>query len=160
MLLSFERPFVGAFAFEIPRAMLLRRSGLVQAILPESDGNMCKRTIGVPQELGRSGLVSSEIPGRRYRVTNSRPRRCTRPSRSEITRVPPRYRQAKATKCGEMDGWKSQHPHSTDEAGEPVPRDPVEGRKNRKGVSDVGTWAGNYVRGFVLGTTYHRNDPG
>ena len=29
-------------------------------------------------------------------------------------------------------------PHSTDEAGELVPQDPVEGRKNRKGVPDVG----------------------
>ena len=57
-------------------------------------------------------------------------------------------------------GRASQHPHSTDEAGEPVPRDPVEGRKNRKGVPDGGTSAGNYVRGFVLGTTYHRHDPG
>ena len=57
-------------------------------------------------------------------------------------------------------GRASQHPHSTDEAGELVPQDPVEGRKNRKGVPDVGTWAGNYVRGFVLGTTYHRHDPG
>ena len=36
----------------------------------------------------------------------------------------------------------------------------MEGRKNRKGVSDVGRWAGNYDRGFELGTTYHRNDPG
>ncbi len=43
---------------------------------------MCKRTIGVPQELGRS-VVSSTNPGRSYRVTNSRPRRRTRPPRSE-----------------------------------------------------------------------------
>jgi hypothetical protein len=28
-------------------------------------------------------VVSSETPGRSYRVTNSGPRRCTRPSRSE-----------------------------------------------------------------------------
>ena len=49
---------------------------------------------------------------------------------------------------------------STDEAGELVPLDPVEGRKNRKGVPDVGPWAGKYVRGFVLGITYHRHDPG
>jgi hypothetical protein len=41
-----------------------------------------------------------------------------------------------------------------------VPQNPVEGRKNRKGMSDVGPWARNYVRGFVLGNTYHRNDPG
>ena len=54
MLLSFERPFVGAFAFDRPRATLLHRNGLVQAVLPESDGNMCKRTIEDPQELGNS----------------------------------------------------------------------------------------------------------
>jgi hypothetical protein len=29
MLLSFERPFVGAFAFDRPRAMLLHCTGLV-----------------------------------------------------------------------------------------------------------------------------------
>ena len=62
MLLSFERPVVGAFAFEIPRATLLHRNGLVQAILPESDWNMCKRTIGVPQELGRSCRFLGSIP--------------------------------------------------------------------------------------------------
>ncbi len=58
MLLSFERPFVGAQ----PRAMLLHRNGLVRAVLPESDWNMCKRTIGVPQELGRSCRLLSENP--------------------------------------------------------------------------------------------------
>ncbi len=62
MLLSFERPFVGAFAFEIPRATLLHRNGLVRAVLPESDGNMGKRTIGVLQELGRSCRLLSENP--------------------------------------------------------------------------------------------------
>ena len=160
MLLGVERPIVGAFAPGGPGATLLHRNGLVRAVLPASVRTRADGQLRFPRNLGDPALVSSEIPGRRYRVTNSRPRRCTRPSRSEITRVPPRYRQAKATKRGGMDGWKSQHPHSTDEAGELVPRDPVEGRKNRKGVSDVGPWAGNYVRGFVLGTTYHRNDPG
>ena len=67
MLLSFERPFVGASAFEIPGAMLRHRNGLVPAVLPESDGNMCKRTVGVPQELGRScrllGDSRPESPG-------------------------------------------------------------------------------------------------
>ena len=67
MLLSFERPFVGAFAFVQPRATLLHRNGLVRAVLPESDWNMCKRTIGVPQELARSCRFLSEtrleIPG-------------------------------------------------------------------------------------------------
>jgi len=50
MLLSVERPFVGAFAVHIPRAMLLHCIGLVQAVLPASR-NMRKRTIEIPQEL-------------------------------------------------------------------------------------------------------------
>ncbi len=83
MLLSVERPFVGAFAVVQPGATLLRRNGLVQAVLPASDWNMCKRAIGIPQELGRSSSFPRQIPGWRYRVTNSRPRRRTRPSRSE-----------------------------------------------------------------------------
>ena len=67
MLLSFERPFVGAFAVLVPRATLLHRNGLVSAVLPESDWSMCKRTIGVLQELG-GPVVSlakfrTEIPG-------------------------------------------------------------------------------------------------
>jgi len=61
MLLSVERPFVGAFAFEIPRAMLLHCSGLVYAILPASR-NMCKRTIEIPQELERSCRLLGNIP--------------------------------------------------------------------------------------------------
>jgi hypothetical protein len=62
MLLSFERPFVGAFAVLVPGATLLHRNGLVFAVLPESDWSMCKRTIGVLQELGRSCRFLSEIP--------------------------------------------------------------------------------------------------
>ncbi len=66
MLLSFERVIVGALAFVIPGATLLHRNGLVQAVLPESK-NMSKRTIGVPQELGRScrllGNSRLELPG-------------------------------------------------------------------------------------------------
>lgn len=53
MLLSVERPFVGAFAFHIPGATLLYRTGLVRAVLPASR-NMSKRTIEIPRELGRS----------------------------------------------------------------------------------------------------------
>ncbi len=76
-------------------------NGLVHAVLPESDWNMCKRTIEASQELGRS-TVSSEIPGRRYRVTNSRPWRRTRPLRSErneCTRGTAKRRQRSAA------GW-------------------------------------------------------
>ncbi len=62
MLLSVERPFVGAFAFLLPRAMLLHRYGLVQAVLPASVENMRKRTIEIPQELGSSCRFLGSIP--------------------------------------------------------------------------------------------------
>ena len=64
---------------------MLHRNGLVQAVLPASDWNMCKRTIVVPQELGRTLFAPRRIPGRRYRVTNSRPWRRTRPPGSETS---------------------------------------------------------------------------
>ena len=67
MLLSFERTIIaGAFVFVDAGAMLLLFNGLEQGVLPESK-NMSKRTIGVPQELGRScrflGESRPEIPG-------------------------------------------------------------------------------------------------
>ena len=106
MLLSFERPFVGAFAFVVPRAMLLHRNGLVLAVLPESDWIMCKRTIGVPQELGRSccflGNNRMEIPGYQLQALAAHSS-----AEEQTQRVQPRYRQTKETKCGGMDGRKS-----------------------------------------------------
>src|SRR6516165_4332770 len=61
MLLSVERPFVGASAVRIPGAMLLHRTGLVPAVLPASTEHG-KRAVGVPQELGRSCRFLCEIP--------------------------------------------------------------------------------------------------
>ena len=61
MLLSVERPFAGAFAFRIPGAALLHRNGLVRAVLPASTEHG-ERTLGVPQELGRSCRFLSELP--------------------------------------------------------------------------------------------------
>ena len=61
MLLSVERPFVGAFAFRIPGAALLHRNGLVRAVLPASTEHG-ERTLGVPQEPGRSCRFLCEIP--------------------------------------------------------------------------------------------------
>ena len=60
MLLSVERPFVGAFAVLIPGATLLHLSGLVPAVLPASTEHG-ERTLGVPQELGRSCRFLCEI---------------------------------------------------------------------------------------------------
>ena len=61
MLLSVERPFGGAFAFRIPGAVLLHRNGLVRAVLPASTEHG-ERTLGVPQEPGRSCRFLSELP--------------------------------------------------------------------------------------------------
>src|SRR5258705_6712482 len=67
MLLSVERPFVGASAFLIPGATRLHRNGLVQP--------SCRRrpimrewTIEIPQELARSCRLLSRIPGWRHRA--------------------------------------------------------------------------------------------
>jgi hypothetical protein len=57
MLLSSERPFVGAFAFHIPRATLLHRNGLVRAVLPVSDWNMCKRDMNKTQPTRKGRLT-------------------------------------------------------------------------------------------------------
>src|SRR5688572_14341425 len=62
MLLSVERPFAGAFAVRKTGAKPLYRIGLVQAVLPASEWIMRKRTIGVPQELGRSCRFLGNIP--------------------------------------------------------------------------------------------------
>ena len=160
MLLSVERPHRGSLCRWMSRGHAAALYGLVHAVLPASDWNMCKRTMVVPQELGRTLFVSSansrlEIPGDQLQAlaAHSSAERAKATSASE---VPP----SEGNEVRRDGGRASQHPHSTDEAGELVPQDPVEGRKNRKGVPDVGTWAGNYVRGFVLGTTYHRHDPG
>ena len=159
MLLGVERPFVGAFAPGGPGAMLLHRNGLVRAVLPASVRTRADGQLRFPRNLGDPVVSSAnsrlELPGDQLQASTVHSA-----AEERIHRVQPRYRQAKATKCGGMAGRKSQHPHNTDEAGELVPRDPAEGRKNRKGVPDVGTWAGKYVRGFVLGITYHRHDPG
>jgi len=61
MLLSVERPFVGAFAIRIPGAALRHRNGLVRAVLPASTEHG-ERTLGVPQEPGRSCRFLCELP--------------------------------------------------------------------------------------------------
>ena len=102
MLLSVDRPVVGAFALGPSRATLLHRNGLVQAVLPASDWNMCKRTIVVPQELERTlfaprRISRLEIPGCQLQALAAHSS-----VRERKQRVQPRYRQAKETKCGGM----------------------------------------------------------
>ena len=84
MLLSVERPFVGAFAFHIPRATLLHCSGLVRAVLPASVRTCADGQSRFPRNLG-DPVVSSDNPGRRYRVINSRPWQRTRLPGSETS---------------------------------------------------------------------------
>src|SRR5262249_58391806 len=99
MSLSAERPLAGAFAVRGPRATARHRNGLVPAVLPASVGNMRKRTIGVPQELGRAcrflGTSRLEPPGDQLQA---RAVHSSAPERTE--RVEPRYRPAKAMKRG------------------------------------------------------------
>ena len=72
MLLSVERPFVGAFAVLLPRATLRHRTGLVPAVLPASTEHG-KRKLGVSRNLGYP-VVSSvksrpELPGHQLQVS-------------------------------------------------------------------------------------------
>src|SRR3954453_1690984 len=106
MLLSVERPRVGAFAFLIPGATWLHRDGLVQPSCRRRL-NMCEWTIEIPQELARSCRLLSKLPGWRHRVNNSGPWWGTRQPRSEHSECKLRYRQAKVTKRGGTDGRKS-----------------------------------------------------
>ena len=62
MLLSVERPIVGAFAVHIPRATLRHCSGLVHSSPAGVGKNMCKRTMEIPQELARSCRFLGNIP--------------------------------------------------------------------------------------------------
>ena len=71
-------------------------------VLPESDWNMCKRTIVVPQELERTLFAPRRIPGRRYRVNQLQALAAHSSARERKQRVQPRYRQTKETKCGGM----------------------------------------------------------
>jgi hypothetical protein len=77
MLLSVERPFVGAFAFHIPRATLLHCDGQVRAVLPASTEHEQTDNWDSP---GTCEVLSfpQRDPGWSYRVTNSRPWQRTR----------------------------------------------------------------------------------
>lgn len=82
MLLSVERPFVGAFAFHIPRATLLHFMVLCKQSCRRRL-NMCKRALGFSRNWG--GPVFSSMRSRpENRVTNSRLCRRTRPPGSEL----------------------------------------------------------------------------
>jgi hypothetical protein len=86
--------------------MLLHSTGLVQQSRRRRL-NMSEWTIGIPQELVRSRRFLSNIPGWRYRVTNSGLWRRTRPPQSENSERSLRYRQAKVTKRGGTNVRKS-----------------------------------------------------
>ena len=103
MLLSVERPFVGAFAVHIPRATLLLRNGLVQAVLPASVRTCANGQWGFPRNLGEPVVSSAtsrlELPGDQLQASSAH---SSAEERTE--RVPPRYRQAVVTKRGGTGG--------------------------------------------------------
>ena len=79
------------------KAASRRRNGLAHAIPPGSENRA--RSRGFPRNLG-GPVASMANPGRRDRVTNSRPAAGAPGGPGNETRVRPWYRQAKATKRG------------------------------------------------------------
>jgi hypothetical protein len=61
MLLSAERPFVGASAVHIPGTMLRHHTGLVPAVLPASIEHG-KRAIGILRNFGDPAISSAQRP--------------------------------------------------------------------------------------------------
>src|SRR5262249_16882626 len=106
MLWSVERPFVGASAFHIPGATLPHRNGLVTAVLPASTEHG-KRTLGVPQELGRSCRSLSASPAGDTGSPTPGPGGALVRQGANRTSGTLRYCQTKATKCGRTGGRMS-----------------------------------------------------
>ncbi len=103
MLLSVERPFVGAFAVHIPRATLLHRNGLVQAVLPASTEHVQTGNGGSPRTwenpVRSSANSRSETPGYQLQALAAHSS-----ARERKQRVHPKYRQAVVTKRGGTGG--------------------------------------------------------
>src|SRR5262245_14856125 len=87
------------------KAASRRCNGLAFAIPPGSGSRT--RSRGFPRNLG-GPVASTASPGRRYRVTNSRPVAVALDSHGNEIRVQPWYRQAKETKRGGMGGGESE----------------------------------------------------
>src|SRR3954463_10346220 len=87
------------------KAASRRRNGLASAIPPGSESRT--RSRGFPRNLG-GPVASTANPGRRYRVTNSRPAVDAPDGRGSEIRARPWYRQAKATKRGGTGGRESE----------------------------------------------------
>ena len=101
MLLSVERPFVGAFAVHIPRATLLLRNGLVQAVLPASTRTCANGQSGFPRNLGDPVVSSAtsrlELPGDQLQASAAHSSAGS--ERNECTRGTAKRRQRSAA------GW-------------------------------------------------------
>ena len=80
---------------------------------------------GVAQEPGRSRRLHRRCGTDGRDKQQSRPGE--RPTPAGANRAAAWYRQAKETKCGGTGVEKSESADSTDEVGEPAPRDPAEG---------------------------------
>jgi hypothetical protein len=74
---------------------------------PAGVGEQGTLTRGSPRNLG-GPVVSSARPGRRYRVTNSRPDVTAPGGGGSETRVQPGYRRVKATERGGTGDWESE----------------------------------------------------
>ena len=142
MLLSVERPNCGSLCLLMTKGHAAALNGLVQAVLPASVWNMCKRIMEVPQELGRSCCFLGNIPdGDTGLPTPGLGGLLVRQganltSASEVS--PSEGNEVRRDGQQEVVA-----PHSTDEAGELVPLDPVEGRQNRKGCLMLDPGSGN-----------------
>jgi hypothetical protein len=77
----------------------------MSSALPGSESR-AKAHLGFPRNVG-DPVDSAGIPGRRYRVTNSRPGEVALGLVRSETQVQQRYHQAKETKCGGKVGRKS-----------------------------------------------------
>ena len=138
MILSVEGPFVGAFAVRIPGAALLHRNGLVRAVLPASTEHG-ERTLGVPQELGRSCRFLCEFPAGDTGITT--PGLDGALVRRGAKRTSGRGGTAKRSAAGWAAGSRSALIVPLKQGNSPRTEDPVEGSEASAGRLDRGTHA-------------------
>lgn len=134
-------PIAGVFALVPARTAPPRRNGLMRLARPGSEST-AKAHWGSP---GTWEILSSprEYPGGRYRVTNSRPASGALVLRGSETHERTVATSSRRKRSGRgTGGRKSQHPRSTDEAGEADPLRPGGGKEKPSG----GAWLRNRRR--------------
>jgi hypothetical protein len=142
MLLSLERFLVGAFDIPCSGATRAFRKSQGRTGRPGSK-NMRKREWGFPRNSGNPVVSTEDNPDGDTGRPTPGPTPATRHGGGSEIGAFPWYRQAKETKCGGMDGRKSQCLDSTVEAGEQSPeRTPGREARHRDHGLVVGTYAG------------------